>query len=330
MAACVFAQAILGASVPLMRGVVEYPLMTGQAMRYAVAAVILALLARAGFGGRPTRPGWPVRPDLFALAALAATGLVGFNFCMIVAVQHADPAVVGTILGAAPVGLALVGPFMRRQRPEVRILAAAAVIAAGTALVHGTGAADLIGTLAALGTLVGEIAFAMFAAMALPRLGAVRVSAYSCAFAVPMFAVGAAVLGETPRMPTTVEAATFGYLAVLLTVVAFVAWFSGLARLGVERAGLFVGLLPVVTIIVTSVQDGRWPAPAQAIGVLIVAAALTAGLPPRRSRSYVCELISNHTHKSSITGGRLEHSPNDMQRSPDRRRHVVGSGPSDP
>jgi drug/metabolite transporter (DMT)-like permease len=247
-------------------------------VRYTVAAVMLALLARVGFGGPPARRGWPGRRDLLALAALAATGLVGFNICMIVAVQHADPAVVGTIVGAAPLGLALLGPLLHRQRPAARILGAAALIVAGTALVHGTGSADAIGTLAALGTLAGEIAFAVFAAMALPRLGAVRVSAYSCALAVPMFVVGALALGEVPRTPTAVEAATFGYLAVLLTVVAFVAWFTGLTRLGIARAGLFLGLLPVATIVVTSIQDGRWPVPAQAAGVLIVAAALTAGL----------------------------------------------------
>ena len=41
MAACVAGQTILGASVPLMRGIVDYPLMTGQAARYSVAALIL-------------------------------------------------------------------------------------------------------------------------------------------------------------------------------------------------------------------------------------------------------------------------------------------------
>lgn len=282
--ACVLAQAILGASVPLMRGIVDYPVMTGQAGRYALAAVALGVLARLGLGGSPPQPGRPERRDLLALTGVAATGLVGFNLCMITAVRHADPAVVGTIVGAAPLGLALIGPLMRRQRPTASILVSAAIIVLGTALVHGFGRADLLGTLAALGTLAGEIAFSAFAAIALPRLGAVRVSAYSCALAVPMLIVGAAAIGEVPRLPTAVEAATLAYLAVLLTVVAFVAWFSGLTRLGVARAGLFVGLAPVATVVVTAIQDGAWPVPAQALGVLIVAAALTYGVG-RRDRT---------------------------------------------
>src|SRR5690606_4385668 len=147
------------------------------------------------------RPGWPQPRDLLALAGVAATGLAGFNLCMVTAVRHADPAVVGTIVGAAPLGLALIGPLMRRQRPTGRIVVAAALIVAGTGLVHGSGHADAVGTLAALGTLAGEVAFSLFAAVALPRLGAVRVSAYSCALAVPMLGVGAVATGEVPRMP---------------------------------------------------------------------------------------------------------------------------------
>jgi drug/metabolite transporter (DMT)-like permease len=285
VAACVTAQGVLGVSVPLTRGIVDYPVMTGQAVRYTLAAAALGLLARVGFGGPPAWRGWPQRRDLLALAGVAAAGLAGFNVCMVTAVRHADPAVVGTIVGAAPLGLALIGPLMRRQRPSGRILTAAALIVVGTGLVHGAGQADALGTLAALGTLVGEVLFSVFAAVALPRLGAVRVSAYSCALAVPMLVVGAAATGEAPRLPTAVEAATFGYLAVLLTVVAFIAWFSGLNRLGVARAGLFVGLAPVAALVTASIQDGAWPVPAQALGVLVVAVALTFGLGQRTPSS---------------------------------------------
>ena len=268
---------ILGGSVTLTRQIVDYPAMTGQSMRYAVAAALLAALARLGAPPPVLRPD---RRDLLVLAAIAATGLAAFNLCILTAVRHADTAVVGTIVGAAPLGLALAGPLLRRQRPSARLATAAAVLVVGTALVHGAGAADLLGTAAAGGALVGEIAFSLLAAMVLPRLGAVRVSAYSCALAVPMLLVGAVATGELERWraPTLAEAATLGYLAVMLTVVAFVAWFTGLGWLGVERAGLYVGVLPVATLVTTALQDGVVPAPAQTMGVLIVAAGLAFGL----------------------------------------------------
>src|SRR5690606_6566135 len=102
--------------------------------------------------------------------------------------------------------------------------------------------------------------------------------AYACALAVPMLAGGAVLLSESWRVPTLAEAATLAYLAVMLTVVAFLAWFTGLRRLGVEKAGLYVGVLPVATLVSTSVQDRALPVPAQAAGVLIVALGLAAGL----------------------------------------------------
>jgi drug/metabolite transporter (DMT)-like permease len=157
-------------------------------------------------------------------------------------------------------------------------------VVAGTALVHGGGHTTTGGLLAALGALGGEIAFSLLAALVLPRLGALRVAAWSCAIAVPLLLVAAPVVGEPARWrpPTAAEAWALAYLALALTVGAFLAWFTGLRRLGVERAGLFVGVLPIATLVATAIQDARVPNPTQTVGVLLTAAALTAGLLARR------------------------------------------------
>jgi drug/metabolite transporter (DMT)-like permease len=278
---CTAGMVILGASVSISRLILDYPVLTGQAARYALAAGVLILLAalvrRRGRAGPAVRPG---RRDLAVLVALAATGLVAFNLLLLGALRHADAPVVGTVVGAAPLGLALLGPMLTGGRPRARLVAAAGVVVAGTAVVHGGGHATPAGLLAALGALAGEILFSLLAAAVLPRLGALRVSAFSCALAVPMLLLAALAVGEPARWrpPTAVEAAALGYLALALTVGAFLAWFSGLRRLGVERAGIFVGILPVATLAATAVQDVRPPDPTQLAGVLIVAAGLTLGL----------------------------------------------------
>jgi drug/metabolite transporter (DMT)-like permease len=190
--------------------------------------------------------------------------------------------VVGTVIGAAPLGLALLGPLVagRRYRPSVRIVAAAAVVVAGTALVEGTGRATPIGLLGTAGALVGEIFFSLLAAVVLPRLGAVRVAAYGCALAVPLLVVGALAAGEPAawRLPTATEIGALAYLAGLMTVAAFVVWFIGLERLGVERAGMLVGLMPVATLATAAVMATAWPGVGPVIGVLTVAAGLAFGL----------------------------------------------------
>jgi drug/metabolite transporter (DMT)-like permease len=225
------------------------------------------------------------------LTALAATGMAAFNACVMVGLRHADPAVVGTVIGAAPLGLALLGPMLRGVRPSARLVAAAAVVVGGTALVQGAGRADALGLLAAAGALAGEVAFSLLAAAVLPSLGAVRVAAWGSALAVPLLLAGGLAAGETLRRPAPTEIVALAYLAGFMTVAAFVVWFVGLQRLGVERAGMIVGVMPVATLATAAIMAGELPRPGQALGVLTVAAGLALGLTagslrpdPTRSR----------------------------------------------
>lgn len=280
---CLTGMAVVGSSVAISRRLLDYPTLTGQALRYCLAALILAVIA-----SRTAGPARPARRELAILAALAATGLAAFNAFIMVGLRHGDAAVVGTIIGAAPLGLALLGPLAVGRRPAPRLILAAVLVLGGTALTEGSGHTDAVGLLASVGALGGEVAFSLLAAAVLPRLGGIRVAAWSCALAVPMLLGSALVTGEPARwrLPTPAEATTLGYLAVMMTVVAFLAWFAGIKRLGVERAGLFTGFMPVATLVTEAAQDGRLPAPGQALGVLVVAAALgfaftAAGTPVR-------------------------------------------------
>ena len=272
-ALCILGMVIVGSSVAVSRLVTDYPMLTGQALRYAVAAVLLFGVAR--FFPAPARTR-PTRRDLVMLVALGVIGLAAFNACVLIGLRHAEPAVIGTAIGAAPLILALLGPLLARRRPATRLVAASAVVVAGTALVEGFGRTDAIGLAAALGALACEAAFSMLAAPLLPGLGAVRVSAYSCLLAVPLLVIGAVIVGEPAawRLPTGVETLGLAYLAVFVTVVAFVAWFLGLQQLGVERAGVLVGVLPLATLSTTSVMDGQLPGLGATLGILVVAAGL--------------------------------------------------------
>lgn len=282
IALCVTGMVLVGSSVAVSQLLLDYPILTGQAARYTAAALALyafaALFPRFG-AGTAHRPRLTGR-EIGILSTLAATGMAGFNACILIALRHADAAVVGTVIGAAPLGLAMLGPLLRGERPGVRIVAAAGVVVGGTALVQGTGRADAIGLAAAAGALAGEVAFSLLAAAVLARLGPVRVAAHSCAFAVPLLLVGAVASGEVARWrpPTAAEVGALAYLAALMTVAAFVVWFVGLQRLGVERAGMIVGVMPVATLATAAVMASALPAAGQAAGVLTVAAGLALGL----------------------------------------------------
>lgn len=281
---CTAGMAIVGGSVAISALVVDYPVLSGQAARYALGAACLVALLRL----RRQRIRQPLTAgDWLRLTALSATGLAAFNYFILYALRDTDAAMVGTVIGCAPLLFALLGPLQARTRPSVRLLVAASAAVAGAALVHGGGDATATGLAYAVGALLGEVAFTMLAAPLLPKLGPIRLSAYCCAIAVPLLAVAAVAAGELPllRLPTATEAAVFVHLGLMMTAVAFVLWYAGVQRLGVERAGMFVALMPVSALAAQAALTQQWPTTTQTTGVLLVAAALTLGLTTRNRQS---------------------------------------------
>ncbi|GIL26323.1 DMT family transporter [Actinocatenispora comari] len=270
------AMALIGTSVVASSLLSHYPYAGGQALRYGVAAVILLPLA-AWRGPRVA----VTAGDLVRLALLAATGMVGFNLAILAALRTAEPAVPGVFIAASPIVFALVaavrgGSAGARRRPVV----AAALVVAGAAVVQGFGDSDLAGLGWSVLALVGEVAFSAQAAPLLPRLGAIRVAGYGCALAaVEALAVGVAMDGAgVVRVPTGVEAAGLLWLALPVTVLAFLAWYTALGRLGAARATLYSGITPLVAAALAPLLGTGRLGPGQLAGAVLVAIGLLVGL----------------------------------------------------
>jgi drug/metabolite transporter (DMT)-like permease len=279
---------LLGTLAAVSAVINRYPLYGGQALRYALAAVILFAVPAAKRLRLLVR--LTVR-EMLLLLALTSTGLVLFNICVIQATRHASPTLVGTIVGAVPVVLAIAGPLLARSRPSGRVIVAASVVVAGASVTSGVGSANLAGLLLAIGALACEACFSLLAIPLLPRLGPLRLSAYTQAVAVPLLlVVGVAADGaQVLRLPTAAEATGLAYLGSVVSAGAFLLWYGALPRLGAARAGLFAGVVPVGAI-VTAVMFGLGTPTATELGgtALVIAGLLLgltpADLAPRRSR----------------------------------------------
>lgn len=311
---------LVGTLTAVSATIARYPVYGGQAVRYAVAAIILLAVARlpdrAGGAGRNARSRTTVR-DWPLLAALAATGLAGFNVCIVEGTRYTSPAMIGTVVGSVPVVLAIVAPLMERRRPAPRLVAAAVFVTIGAAVANGLGGGSLAGLLLALGALGGEMAFSLLAVPLLPRLGPVRVSAYSAASAaVMLLAVGLVRDGtEVLRVPTGREAAGLAYLSIVITVVAFVLWYDGLGRIGADRAGLFAGLIPVSAALTTMVLGLGTPGMAELTGALLVGCGVAAGLGGSADRPLAVDVPQDEQEQSG-------HAQAD-QRDPDQAQHQI-------
>jgi drug/metabolite transporter (DMT)-like permease len=290
MASAALGISAVGAGVAASGHLTDYPVLSAQAVRYAIGATLLYAVARAAGQTEPR-----VRltsGDRVRLVALALTGMVLFNVAVVRAVTTGEPAVVATIVGLAPVGLALVVPAVERRRPSAGILAGAALAAAGAAVVEGFGRADgaaLAWSVVALGC---EVAFTALAAPLLRTLSPIGLSVRACGLASVLLLAAAALLDGTDgfAVPNPDEALAIGYLAVASTAVAFVLWYRAVAHLGAERAGLFSGLMPVSAALVGAAVTA---APLQAgtlLGTALVGGGIAAGATRSGARPQVSAL----------------------------------------
>ncbi len=124
---------LVGASVAMAPVLADYPVLAGQAWRYLLAGLVLVpLLARH----RRPMPRLPIA-DIARLVLIAATGLAGFNWCLIEGARRADPALLGAVIGSVPLILAITGARTAGRRVELRAVVAGAVVASGIVFVHG-------------------------------------------------------------------------------------------------------------------------------------------------------------------------------------------------
>lgn len=254
----------------------DYPYAGGQALRYALAALLLLPMLGRGGAVRLRALG---AGQWGRLALLAAVGMVGFNLAVLAAERTAEPAVPGVFVGCAPVVVAVLVPLAGGRRPARPVLLGALLVAAGAFAVQGWGRTDAMGIGCSAGALAGEVGFAVLAPPVLRPLGPKLLSATVCAVAALESAViGIAVDGPRfLRAPDTAEALALGWQAVVVTVIGFVCWYSGMQRIGAERATLFSGLIPVAAALTAPlVGAGGYGAP-QAAGSALVAVGVTLG-----------------------------------------------------
>ncbi len=278
----VAAMALVGSSVGVSGQLVDAPLFTAQAARYTGAVLLLLGMCRAA-GVRPVRPRGS---EWLWLAGVAASGLVLFNVAVVRGVAHAEPAVIAVAVACAPVFLGVVGPLVQRHRPAGPVVAAAVVVTLGSVLVEGTGSTDLTGVLWAVVALACECGFTLLALPVLGRHGAYGVSLHSVWLGAAMFGVlGALVEGPAAVLTlTATQWAAVSWLAVAVTAVAFVLWYSAVRGLGPAQAGLITGVAPVSAALTGALLGGIVPGPGVWLGISVVIGGLAAGLVSSRTR----------------------------------------------
>lgn len=274
---------LVGGSVAASSLLAGYPVLGGQAIRYLAAGLLLAAWARLRHQPLPR----PAGREWAWLAGLAVIGLAGCSVLLIEATRVADPASVGVIIGAAPLAIIIAAAIAAGRRPARRVLIAAAVVTAGSAVAQLGGATgttwSAAGLLWSAGALAGVVGTSLLAAPVLPRLGALAVTVYSCGLAGVLLLAAAAVVrsaGGPPilRTPTATQLAALAYLTIAVTAIVFIAWYGAMERLGTDRTGLFNGLIPVASLAAVALTGTGTITPLRFLAALTVLAGVILGL----------------------------------------------------
>ena len=274
----------VGGSVAVSSVLAKAPVFTAEALRYAMACLILLLLAR--LTGR--RLMMPRGTEWLWLCGIAASGLVLFNVALVAGSRHAEPAVLGVAVACVPSLLAVIGPLLEGSRPRPVLVAPALVVTCGAAVVQGTGRTDGVGVAWAVVVFGCEAAFTLLAIPVLGRHGPWGVSVHATWLAAAIFAA-IGLVREGPAAAVRLghqDWLAIVYLGVAVTAAAFVMWYSSVARLGASRAGLLAGVAPVAAAVTGVLLGGPAPRPQVWAGIAVVAVGLALGLrgsgKPRR------------------------------------------------
>jgi drug/metabolite transporter (DMT)-like permease len=279
----VVAQTAVGGSVAVSGVLRGQPLFTAEAVRYVLACGLLVALARLT-GKRLRRPRGT---EWLWLFGVTGAGLVLFNIALVQGSRHAEPAVLGVAVACVPAVLAVAGPLLEGARPHLLAVVVGLVVTGGAALVAGVGHSDAVGLVWAVVVFACEAAFTLLAVPLLGRHGPWGVSVHSTWLAALLFGV-IGVIHEGPGATLRLDGKDWlaiGFLAVAVTALAFVCWYSCVSLLGASRAGLLTGVAPAAAAVTGVLLGGPAPRPLVWAGLAVVGGGLALGLRARPQKA---------------------------------------------
>jgi drug/metabolite transporter (DMT)-like permease len=254
------------------------------AVRFALAALLLAPVAAARLHRGPRRPPWR---GVVAAVLLGAVGYALQAGLFFAALERMDASLLALVLYTYPAMVTLAEYALGRERPDRRRTGALAVASAGLVLVLGgaaSGTLDIIAVALGLGAAATYTTYILLADRTVSELDPIVLSALVAGGAATTFAVISSVTG---RLDLTLSGQAWLWLsciAVISTALAVVCFFAGLARMGPVSAAILSTFEPVATVALAYAAFGERLTPVQAVGAALVLGAVIALQRPAFTR----------------------------------------------
>jgi drug/metabolite transporter (DMT)-like permease len=235
------------------------------AARFAIAGVLLTALMLA------TKRPWPRGRSLAVAIGMGAVGYVGQAVCFFAALEHASAGLVALLLYTYPTLVVLLSVVFLGERMTAARGALLAASFAGLALTLGGGLGTPAGIALGLGAAAFYSIYIVVGARELRHTDALASTTVVCLSAATVLALSTLV--TQARFPGATEGwLAIGAIAAISTVIAILAFFAGLKRVGPGTASIVSTLEPVVTVALAWAVLGEHLAPVQLAGGAIVLA----------------------------------------------------------
>ncbi|MFN2594117.1 MAG: DMT family transporter [Actinomycetota bacterium] len=218
------------------------PVMPLLASRFAIAAILLAIVRKLG---RAKVPEKKRAVQLFVLGALG----YGFESSLFfAALSKTSAAVVGLVFYSYPLWTTLIALATGLESFRPRLMTALALGSAGVIAIFSLPHTALVGPMLALGAAIAVAVYFVIAQVLMTDVPAAAAANYTAAGAA--VSVGAVALMLHRWMPLV----AVGYAVLLgaITVVAFLALYGAIVRIGSAHAAVAQMLEPVTTVLLAA------------------------------------------------------------------------------
>lgn len=271
----------------------------GSALRALPAGLLLLLVAR-----RLPRGRWWWRSAVLGLLNTSV-----FFVLVYVASQRLETSTASTVMATSPFVLMLVARPLLGQHPTRAALVGAALGVVGVLAMLTTGAArpDPLGIAASVSAMVMSSVGYGLATRWRDDVDVVSSTAWQLVGG-GLLLTPAALLVEGPPPRLGPEALlAVGYVALVATALAYLAWFSGLRRLPASAVGLLGLLNPVTGVTLGLLLGGERLGPLQVVGTITVLAAVLVGQPS--TAAVVARLRAPLVRRRAPVPGSADESP---------------------
>lgn len=277
--ALVSGMGIVGTSMTANKFIVgQIPIMFASGMRFALASIMLLALVRFVEGRLPSIP---ERLHLLMLAQ-AFFGVLGFNVLVLIGVDMTTATISGIITAMTPAVIAVISFVLGDRLPPIA-WAGVGLTIGGVILVNlmatpseHAASRPLLGATLIFLAVIGEALYTILgrevATQISPLSIATFISLYGFAMFLP-FALWDLRSLDARTVPPSAWLAV-GYLAIFVTVLAFVTWFVGLRLIPASTAGAFTGMIPITAVLSAWIILGEQIGWAHIAGIALVMAGI--------------------------------------------------------